>query len=77
MNHENWEARGRQRSRVVAITARVGMAAYSRGADANAVMKLAKERLKSERPPAKADQPSLDLASCASQAANGGSGREL
>jgi hypothetical protein len=56
---------------------RHGTATYSRGADANGVLKLAEERLQSSRPPAKADQPSRDLASCASQAGNGGPGMEL
>jgi diguanylate cyclase (GGDEF)-like protein len=49
---------------------RIGLAAYSRGADADRVLKLAEERLQSGRLPATADQPSRDLASC-------GSGREL
>jgi len=56
---------------------RVGMAAYSRGADANGVLKLAKERLQSGRPPETTDQPSRDLTSCAPQAGNGGPRREL
>lgn len=56
---------------------RIGLAAYSAGADADRALKLAEERLESERPPAKADQPSRDLASCAPQAGSGGPRREL
>jgi len=43
---------------------RIGLAAYSRGADANAVLQLAEERLQSGRRATTADQPSPDLASC-------------
>ncbi|MGO9212091.1 MAG: GGDEF domain-containing protein [Terriglobales bacterium] len=43
---------------------RIGLAAYSRGADANGVLQLAEERLQSGRPLATPDQPSPDLASC-------------
>jgi len=53
----------------------VGMAAYSRGADSNSVLKRAAERLKSGRSSAKADQLSRDLASCALQAIE--QGRQL
>lgn len=56
---------------------RIGLAAYSRGADADRVLKLAEERLQSGRLPATADQPSPDLASCVSPAGSGGPGREL
>jgi len=56
---------------------RAGMAASSRGADADGVLKLAEERLQSGRPPAKADRPSPDLAACAPQAGSGGPGRKL
>ncbi len=43
---------------------RIGLEAYSRGADANGVLQLAEERLQSGRPPATPDQPSPDLTSC-------------
>jgi len=56
---------------------RIGLAPYSRGADADRVLKVAEERLQSGRRPTTADQPSRDLASCASQAGNGGPRREL
>lgn len=56
---------------------RVGMAAYARGADSNRVLKLAAERLQAGRPPANADQPSPDLASCSLQASGSGPGRQL
>jgi len=56
---------------------RAGMAAYLRGADANAVLKLAEERLQPGPPPANRDQPSRDLASCAPPAADAGPRREL
>jgi len=53
---------------------RIGLAAYSRGADANGVLQLAEERLQSGQSPATA---SRDLASCAPQAGNAGPGSEL
>ncbi len=56
---------------------RIGLAAYSRGADANRVLQLAEERLQSGRVPTTTDPPSRDLASCVSPAANGGPGRVL
>jgi len=78
MNHENWQAWSRHLSRqVVTITARVGMETYSRGADANAVMKLAEERLKSERPPDNTDHFSDELARGAFGGSSWWTGREL
>jgi len=56
---------------------RVGTAVYSRGADANGVLKLAEEHLQSSRPPANADQPSRNLAGCAAPPPRRGPGREL
>ena len=56
---------------------RIGLAAYSRGADANGVLQLAEERLRPGRRPTTADHPSRDLASCAPRAGNGGPGRGL
>ncbi len=53
---------------------RIGLAAYSRGADANAVLKLAEERLQAGQSPATA---SRDLASCAPQAGSDRPGSEL
>ncbi len=53
---------------------RIGLAAYSRGADANGVLKLAEERLQAGQSPATA---SRDLASCAPQAGSGRPGSEL
>ena len=44
---------------------RTGMAAYSRGADANAVLELAEERLRSSGPGSTVAQPSRELAACA------------
>ncbi len=56
---------------------RVGIAAYSPGVDASALLKLAEERLKSGRAPARADEPSLAPAGCVPHARNDGGGREL
>jgi len=53
---------------------RIGLAAYSRGADANGVLKLAEERLQAGQSPATA---SRDLASCAPQAGSDRPGSEL
>jgi len=44
---------------------RTGMAAYTRGGDANGVIKLAEERLQSDRPPAVASHSVGELATCA------------
>jgi len=53
---------------------RIGLAAYSRGADANGVLKLAEERLQAGQSPA---TDSRDLASCAPQAGSDRPGSEL
>lgn len=51
---------------------RIGLAAYSRGADADRVLKLAVEGLQSNRPPATTNPPSRDLANCGFQAGTNG-----
>jgi diguanylate cyclase (GGDEF)-like protein len=56
---------------------RVGIAAYSRGADANSVLELAAERLQAGRQPAGSDRPSRDPAGCALHDCGSGLGREL
>ena len=56
---------------------RVGMAAYSRGADSNSVLKLAAERLRSGGSSARPDPPSRDLADCSLQAGGSRPGRQL
>ena len=47
---------------------RVGIAAYTRGADSDSVLKLAAERLKSGRPTPGSDKSSREMAACVRQA---------
>ena len=71
MNHDNWEARvGNSAAKSWRSQPGLAWQPIHAGRMPNAVTKLAEERLKSERPPAKANQPSPDPASCASQAAS-------
>ena len=56
---------------------RVGMAAYSRGADTTAVLKLAEERLKSEQPPTKPGPFPAPRAISGFRIHQGGAGRDL